>query len=437
VNSLRRTLLATLLTAVAAVTLTAAVLVYDMARREVDELLDYHLRQVALSFREHVPGPGAMAGGTGEGLDVVIRIWDLEGARVYVSRPGAGLPETVQLGFATAQSRSGTWRIYTAEISGLVVQVAQPERVRREMAFAAVSRTLAPVLLILPLLALLVWRAVGRALAPLDRLARSVGARTPSTLEPIAEASAPEEALPLIRSLNDLLGRLGVALAAQRAFVADAAHELRTPLAALELQAQLVERAGDAGERARALADLRAGLARATRLVQQLLTLARAEPDAAPALAGDRVSLADLVGQAVADHALLAESGRVDLGATQASADAVAFGDAEALRTLLANLVDNAIRHTPEGGRVDLSAGVAGGRPWLEVVDSGPGIPEAERARVFDRFYRRGGGSRSGSGLGLAIVKAIADRHGASVSLGDAPGGGLSARVEFPALRVP
>jgi two-component system OmpR family sensor kinase len=431
VTSLRRTLLVTLLVAVAAVTLAAAFLVYRLARQEVDAIFDYHLRQIALSLSGHVPSR-AVAGEAGDELDYVIQIWDRDGERLYLSRPDSDLPAAAEPGFATVRSGSDSWRVYSADLAGLVVEVAQPERVRRELAFAAVSRTLAPVVLILPMLALLVWWIVGRALAPLERLARSVGARTPRALEPIVEESAPREALPLVRSVNDLLGRLGAALSGQRAFVADAAHALRTPLAALRLQVDLVERAPDDAERARALADLRAGLARATHVVQQLLTLARAEPDAAPVLAGEPVPLADLVRQAVADHALLAESRRVDLGATQVADEAAAFGDPEGLRTLLANLVENAIRHTPEGGRVDVAAGVAGGLPHLDVVDSGPGIPEAERGRVFDRFYRRGGSSTSGAGLGLAIVKAIADRHGARITLGDAPGGGLAVRVEFP-----
>ena len=432
-RSLRRTLLVTLLAAVATVTAAAALLVYRLARQEIDSIFDYHLRQIALSLREQVPGGGAVVGLPGEGFDFVIQIWSRDGARLYLSQVDSGLPETAQLGLATVRARSGDWRVYSAELSGLVIQVAQPMRVRQELAFSAALRTLAPVLLIIPLLAFLVWRIVGRSLAPLDRLARAVGARTPAALDRIAEADAPQEALPLVRSLNDLLDRLGAALVSQRAFVADAAHELRTPLAALTLQVQLVERARDERERAAALADLRAGLERTTRLVQQLLTLARAEPDGATALAGEPVRLDALVRQAVADHALVAESRRVDLGVTQAVEDAVVHGDPAALRTLLANLVDNAVRHAPEGGRVDVAAGVASGRPHLEVVDNGPGIPEDERERVFDRFYRRGDSRDSGSGLGLAIVKAIAERHDAKVTLGDPLGGGLTVRVEFAA----
>jgi two-component system OmpR family sensor kinase len=194
-----------------------------------------------------------------------------------------------------------------------------------------------------------------------------------------------------------------------------------------------VERAPDAAESATALVELRAGLGRMTHVVQQLLTLARAEPDAEAPLAGESVSLSELVGQAIADHALLAEAKRIDLGAERAAEDAMVRGDPASLRALLANLVDNAIRYSPEGGRVDVDAGTLAGRPYLEVSDHGPGIPEAERERVFARFYRRGGGSDAGSGLGLAIVRAIAERHAASVALADTPGGGLTVRVDFPA----
>ena len=430
-SSLRRQLLVTLLASVAVVTAAAASLVYRLARQEIDSIFDYHLRQIALSLREQAPGGDGSVGVAGEGADFVVQVWDRDGTRLYLSRSGTGLPETAQLGLATVRGDAGEWRVYSAEIAGLVIQVAQPMRVRQQLAFAAAVRTLAPVLLIIPLLAVLVWRIVGRALAPLDRLARAVESRTPAALDRIGEAGVPEEALPLVRSLNELLVRLGTALAAQRAFVADAAHELRTPLAALSLQAQLVERAESEAERATALSQLRAGLERATRLVQQLLTLARAEPDAGTVLPSEPVRLDALVRQAVADHALVAESRGVDLGATRVDEAAIAQGDPAALRTLLANLVDNAVRYAPAGGRVDVAAGVAQGRPYLEVADNGPGIPVAERSRVFDRFYRREGSADSGSGLGLAIVRAIAERHQAKVILDDTPGGGLTARVEF------
>ncbi len=429
-RSIRRTLLFALLGGVVAVTLVALAATYRIARQEIDALLDYHLRETALSMSDRAL---ARAGGGASEGDLVIQIWDQSGARLYVSRPGAGLPEIAELGFATIPGPAGGWRVYSTVIGGEVVQVAQPLELREELALTAVRRTLAPVLLLLPLLALLIWGIVGRSLAPLDRLAGAAASRTAAALEPFDESTVPEEAVPLVRALNALLDRLRGALASQRAFVADAAHELRTPLAALKLQTQLA-RSAEGAERAAALADLEAGLDRATHVVRQLLTLARLEPGAQTDPTRAPVSLAELAREAVADHAIIAERRRVDLGATRVADDAVALADAGALRTLVANLVDNAVVYTPAGGRVDVSAGVEDGRPFLEVADDGPGIPEVERERVFDRFYRLPGAPGSGSGLGLAIVRVIAERDGAAVALRETPGGGLTVRVVFPAL---
>jgi len=430
VSSIRRTLLVALLGAVGAVTLVAVIATYRIARQEIDTLFDYHLRQTALTLSDRALARARGAGGAG---DFVIQIWDQSGVRLYVSRPGAGLPPVAELGFATVAAPDGGWRVYSTLLGDQVVEVGQPLRIREELAFSAAARTLAPIVLLLPLLALLVWGIVGRSLDPLQRLAGAAAARTPEALEPFDEGTVPQEAVPLVRSLNGLLERLRAALAAQRAFVADAAHELRTPLAALKLQTQLA-RDAEGAERAGALAELEAGLDRATHVVRQLLTLARLEPGAEPSGARGPVALAELARQAVADHALLAERGAVDLGVSRATEDAVASGDAGALRTLLANLVDNAVRYTPAGGRVDVAAGLQDGRPFLEVADSGPGIPAAERARVFDRFYRLPGATGAGSGLGLAIVKAIAERHGATLALAETPGGGLTVRVALPRM---
>ncbi len=437
-TSVRRTLVATLLLSVLAVTLVGALATYRQAREGVDRIFDYHLRQLALSLRDQAWSRAAgELGEAGEASDFVIQVWDAEGRRLYLSRPGTGLPEVAELGFADVAASTGRWRAYSAALGPLVIQVAQPLAVRERLAVEAATRTLSPLLLLLPLLALLVWRVVGLGLAPLDRLARATAARTPSALDPLAEAGVPAEAAPLVRALNDLLARLSTALASQRAFVADAAHQLRTPLAALRLQLQLAAAAGDEAGRAAALAELGAGLTRAGRVVEQLLTLARLEPGVSLPVAPAPVDLAGLAGQAVADHAALAEARGVDLGAADLDPAARVQGDQEALRTLLAALVENAIRAAPRGGRVDLSAGLGAGGPFLQVADDGPGIPAAERERVFDRFYRLPGTAEPGTGLGLSIVKAVADRHGARVELGDAPGGGLLARVTFPPAGAP
>ena len=432
-NSIRRKLLLALIGAMSVVMLLGAAATYQAAREEANALFDYHLEQIALALRDQT-FQGATEALVGEkNFDFVIRVWDREGLSIYSSRPHRVLPDIARLGYATEETRDGAWRVFALQHLGQTITVAQPMQVRSQLAAAAALRTLIPFAILLPLFALLIWWVVISELRPLNVLARSVAARTPDSLHPFSESDVPEEVRPLVHSLNDLLLRLEAALLAQRGFIADAAHELRTPLTALQLQTQLVERAVSEVERSAALGDLKQGLARSIHTVHQLLTLARQEPGAAEhALAV--VPLADLVRQAVADHATLAAAKNIDLGVAASDPAACAIGDGDALSTLLANLLGNAVRFTPVGGRIDVSCGIAGQRAYLEVVDSGPGIPLAERERVFDRFYRQGGEDSPGSGLGLAIVKTIAGRHGASIRLDDAPAGGLWVRIDFPAV---
>jgi two-component system OmpR family sensor kinase len=299
------------------------------------------------------------------------------------------------------------------------------------MALAAVTRVLTPMLLLLPVLSVVIWVIVGRGLTPLRRLARAVALRTPSGLEPLPVTDTPEEVLPLVQSLNDLLRRLDEALAGQRAFVADAAHELRTPIAALQLQVQMLERAASDAERQAAVDDLQAGVRRGAHLVNQLLTLARQEPDLT-----DRpksaVPLGELARTTVAEHVIVAEERQIDLGMTHTDDAAIVEGNADGLRILLRNLVDNALRYTPAGGAVDVAVSVSGPDAVLDVTDDGPGIPPEDRQRVFARFYRGSGTGETGTGLGLSIVKSIADRHGARVELDSSATGGLRVRVRFP-----
>jgi signal transduction histidine kinase len=263
-----------------------------------------------------------------------------------------------------------------------------------------------------------------------------VSKRRPDALAPLAERGLPQELQPLAGSLNELLSRLDAALGAQRRFTADAAHELRTPLAALKLQLDLARRAGDSPTRLAAYDDLDAGVARASHLVDQLLTLARIEPEALATRATDCDLVALAKDAIVARGALAAEKG-VDLGLARETPVRV-HGDPASLAILLSNLLDNALRHTPAGGRIDVAVDGDGegdeARAVLTVADTGPGIPAEERERVFDRFFRGPGSRDPGSGLGLSIVKRIADAHHASIEL-DAPqkGSGLVVRVAFPA----
>ncbi|GHU33439.1 two-component sensor histidine kinase [Betaproteobacteria bacterium] len=430
-NSIRRHLLIALLGTLCAAMLLGAWATYRVARNEAGVMFDYHLQQIALSLRDQRFQGSAEALASDESLDYVIRVWDRNGLTMFYSRPHDALPELTRLGYSTTETREGAWRLYAIQYHGQTIAVAQPMRVRERMAAGTAWHTLEPFLILLPVLGLLIWWLVGRGLRPLGHLASLVKARTPDLLDPLPAVDAPEEVRPLVDSLNDLLVRLKTALDAQRAFVADAAHELRTPLTALQLQAQLVERAHSDEERRSALGDLKDGLQRATHGVRQLLTLARQEPGTGEAQFSP-VRLAPLARELVTEYSTLAAARRIDLGLSHAEEEATVTGDIDALKILLSNLIANALRHAPENGRVDVACGVRERAAYLEVADNGPGIPPEERERVFDRFYRRGGESDTGgAGLGLAIVRSIVQRHGATVRLLDSEAGGLLVRVEF------
>ncbi len=270
---------------------------------------------------------------------------------------------------------------------------------------------------------------------PLQRVAEGVRRRDEQSLEPLPAAGLPDEVAPLVSALNALLQRLGRSLDTQRAFVADAAHELRSPLTALKLQLQLLQRADSPAGRSAATAALAAGIERAARLVEQLLTLARTEPGAAAA-SMQRLDLSELVREAVVDTVPLALA-RGTAFELQADAPVWVEGDAAALSALVRNLADNAVRYSPPGASVELRVLNEGGAAMLQVDDAGPGIAPAERERVFDRFYRRNTGDEAGTGLGLAIVRGVAQRHGARVTLDDSPLGGLRVSLRFGARSGP
>ena len=405
-----------------------------------DAFFDQHLAQTALALRdqafEHAVSSELRE--AEEEYDFVVQVFSLEGVRVYLSRPHAVLPGLTTLGLSTVETSDGRWRVFGVQARGYVIQVAQPMRIREQRAVAFALRTLVPFLLAVPALAAAVWFAVGLALRPLDRLGATVRARGHGDLTPLTDRGLPLEVQPLVASLNELLQRLSAVLQRERAFVADAAHELRTPLTALQLQAQGLERATAEPERGAALQQLVEGVRRASRLVEQLLSLARQAPEGTPTRVP--VALGELAREVVAELVPLADERGIDLGVSETAA-ATVTGDPAALHALARNLVDNAVRYSPRGGRVDVSVDGRATGPRLAVTDSGPGIPAGERERVFDRFYRSPGTAGVGSGLGLAIVRMVAQAHGARVTLADGPDGrGLQASVEFPrgsALSLP
>ena len=432
-SSIRRQLLLWLLSGLTLAVIAAGVRMYTQTLEEANELFDYHLTQMAASLPNNSFGPLPPSSSNDPEPEngLVVQIWDRNGLELYFSRPASKLPQRAELGFSTVETPSGRWRVYSALEHNNVIQVAQPMSVRQDLAAGMALRALVPLLALLPVLGILIWLTIGRGLQPLDRMAEALGRRTPDSLEALPEEGLTREIRPLVHALNDLLGRLARALESQKAFVADAAHELRTPLTAVQLQIQLAERAKTSEEREAAFARLKGGQSRAAHLVQQLLTLARQEPGIAPQTLAP-VELAELARLVVSEYAPLASDRHIDLGLSQVAQASVA-GDFEALRVMLGNLVDNAIRYTPAGGTVDVALRLNEREAVLEISDTGPGIPPEDRARVFDRFYRREATQEPGSGLGLAIVKNIADRHHASILLENhSPGPGLRVAVSFP-----
>ena len=411
--------------------------VYWNVLRQTESLFDYQLRQIALSLRDQGEIAPEDAGALADGqLDYVVQIWREDGHEVYATQLQNEPPARAVLGFADIPAGGIVWRTFGVEARDRVIQVAQPERVRHERAVQAALRSVLPLLAVAPALALVIGWLVSRSLAPLQRLAAEVRSRDSSSLQALPEGDLPDEVLPLVQSLNALLDRLGAALAAQRHFVGDAAHELRSPLTALKLQVQVLRRAPDEATRDEAARALTAGVDRATRLVEQLLALARSE--AGPPREASAAPLAELVRQAMADVAPFADARgtTLELDVADGAEGATVPGDGD-VAVLARNLIDNAVRYSPPGGHVSVWVGADAaqrGAPVLQVDDDGPGIPAADREIVFDRFVRRDDAAgQTGSGLGLAIVRQVALRQGADVSLGESPAGGLRVRVAWPA----
>jgi two-component system OmpR family sensor kinase len=364
----------------------------------------------------------------------MVQVWTPDGVQVFRTGSSARLPQHAVLGFSNVNENNTTYRVFSIQTPTQTLQVAQDMAVRRNMAGNMALRTVGPIAVMMPILMLVVWWVISGSLQPVARVRAQVAARQADDLSPVSESGLPDEVLPLVQELNLLFGRVKTAFDAQQHFVADAAHELRTPLAALKLQALSLERADSGEARDTAVARLTAGIERATRLVEQLLVLARQEATPASGAGSAPVDLAELGRRAVGDMTQAAQGKGIDLGMPLAEAASV-DGQGDALMIMLRNLVDNAIKYTPAGGTIDVEVLAATGQrgPRVCVQDSGPGIAAEERERVFDRFYRIAGSEANGSGLGLAIIKAIAERHGAQLALGQSARlGGLQVEIQFP-----
>ncbi len=439
-RSIRTGLLAILLGAVAATWVATAVVSYLDARHELDELLDAHLAQsasllVAQVGRErdeidveHTPQLHRY------GRRVAFQFWE-RGTTLglhSVNAPNTHLSPQLE-GFSDTTIEGTRWRVFSGwdPERRYLVQVGERQDARDEIIAKIAENMLWPLAVALPALGLAIWLGIDRALRPLSRLNREVEQRAPNNLAALDLGHAPPEVAPLVASLNRLFERVRASIDNERRFTADAAHELRTPLAALRAQAQVARGADDAAERRHALDQVIAGCDRASHLVDQLLTLARLEPEAFRAQHA-RCELGERARAAVAEVAPQALAKAIDVGYAGDAGIAVA-GDARLLRVLLRNLLDNAVRYSPAGTAVQVRVTRDGGGARLAVADEGPGVPVEERARLGQRFHRVLGTEVPGTGLGLSIAQRVAALHGATMVFDEtAPGRGLTVTVVFP-----
>ena len=458
-HSLRRRLLGFVLVAILLAAVLQAVTAYRGALRQADAMFDEHLQQMAHSLRGGIPLalPQAPEGddplADDRSFDVFVQIWGQDGSQIFRSTRSA-LPPRAVLGFSDVRANGNRYRVYTLQTPLQTVQIAQDLSARTARAQTLALRAVLPFAWLTPLLMLAVWWIINRSLVPIERARRQVAGRAADDFSPLDSQGLPDEVRPLVEELNLLFGRVRAAFDAQTNFVADAAHELRSPLTALKLQAQALRRLDDdPAARQASVARLNQGIDRAIGLLEQLLLLAREEAASDPAASpAAPVDLQQVLQLAVSDVLPQAGAKQIDLGVAPDQPDqpaltsALVSGQLEALRTLLRNLLDNAVKYTPTGGQVDVSLHLRSGQPVLTVEDSGPGIAQADQARVFDRFFRavetgqvgqaEQAGQTSGSGLGLAIVKVIAERHGATLHLArSARLGGLKVDVIFPPAR--
>jgi two-component system OmpR family sensor kinase len=360
----------------------------------------------------------------------------------FIDAPGGPLPHperppnfspSLPDGLQTVSIGRETWRVFVrTNAKGVRVAVAQQTAVRDAAARSSALRTVMPILFLGPVLVLMAALLVRAMFLPLQRLAAQLRARREHDLGELDRAALPSEVWPFVTEINKLIARTVRALTLQRRFIADAAHELRSPMTAMSLQAERLAASDMPGEARERLGALSAGLSRTRVLLDQLLTLARTQESADKQLT--RVPLKKAIQECLEDLVPLAEAKAIDLGMV-GDADPLVAGRPVDIRILVKNLIDNAIRYTPEGGRVDISVADSDGQVILEVDDTGAGIPAQERERVFDPFYRVLGSGEIGSGLGLAITLSIANQIGAAISLMEKPDGtpGLRARVVFPA----
>lgn len=443
-KSLQARLLAPLLVLLTVVWLGTVLLTWFDVRHELDELLDGHLAQAAALLvmqqagENHVESVEDAPALHKYAPKVVFQVFH-EGRLMLRSANAGTTPISSHgLGFSTERLGDGElFRVFatTGAESDVQVYVGERTESRDSILLAVLQGVLWPLAFALPLLALVGWWAVRQGLAPLRQLSQMLGQRRPQALEALQIDDLPSEMKPMVQALNALFERIGLMLVFERRFTADAAHELRTPIAGIRAQAQVAMGAGDDhAQRDHALQATLAGCDRATRLVEQLLTLARLEE--APAGAATLVDLSAQARRVAADLAPAALARRQTLELDAVAPCAVA-GAEMLVSMMLRNLIDNAIRYSPDGARVWVSVATESGQAVLRVQDSGAGMTEPEMARLGERFYRVLGSEQPGNGLGWSIIKRIASVLGAQVQVRRSEMlGGLAVTIRWPTMQT-
>lgn len=435
-KSLRNRLLVSLLALVTILGALGGIGAYMVSRGEVDQSLDAQLRQIALNVGD-TDYPVSSNRADGVKLDpedeFVVTIWDTNGAP-RSSDPSFPTSRPNGTGYLDFTAEGEQWRAYAEVGTSRTVQVAQREVVRDEFAADSALRAVLPFLAMIPLGWLVVALVVGRVLRPIRGVTEQLRHWGRFTTNPLVLDKVPDEIMPLALATNDLVTRLQGQLEFREQFISDAAHELRTPLTALRLQARNLEANLSSPEEAALLAEMEKGVLRMSDMVSKMLQLARVDASAAvrnPA----KVDLNDVIAHALEQLMPMAIDKQIDLGVA-ASAPASVYADPEEIRTLVTNLIENAVRYTPTGGIVDVLLEQSASEVRLKVRDTGPGIPEHLLEQVFARFVKVNAADGDGSGLGLSLVRAIAERCGGSVTLANRQDQhGLIASVSFPSFQ--
>jgi len=413
-NSLQNKLLGWMGSAVLLISITASAVSFWLSYNEAQNIQDDGLHQISLlveAYKTPLDEERILESMESDPKRIVVQPVV---ASLYALPPKLKLPANLSTGYQTVKIDDLYWRVYVYTTNlGRQVAIAQEESIRKTMARKSALLTFLPLLVLIPILIFVLRRIISAELSSLRTLSEIIDTQNEGRLSELPSDKVPDEVAPFIHAINRLLQRINLMNESQRRFIADAAHELRSPLTALSLQAQNIEKTGSYAISKERLVPLKVGLERSRHLLNQLLDLVRQQASTTNLLP---VDLATVAVNVIEEMIPIADAKKIDLGLSQEVTVRI-DADASAIQLLLRNAVDNALRYTPEGGEVTVHIGSDGGEAILEVIDNGPGIPEAELKRVFDAFYRLPSNTQVGSRLGLAIARSIADQFNGFITL--------------------